>query len=572
MALIDGLFHKSSDPALPVFPSAQILLFSCLLLLAGGGRVRAQGYPSDQGRFTVSQIRGCAPLNVAILSEDIPPGNTNNPIYDFNYEGDRNNITFNEDQDYRDTTYALPGTYKILLILGDFDNSDSITIEVLEPRPPQFRVFTCINNSILVERTGNYYDRLQIDFGNGITIDMTDGPIIYPYANPGTYTLTVRGLFDNADSQFCAVGDTTITTINTLTTARLEAVTVASANTVRVDYQLPNPDVSYRLEVAEAGTDDFTLARYNLNDPAGLQISNPALRLTEQSYCFRIVAVNRCDEALNLASNTICSIALQGEAQDQQNQLTWQNPDFSAYQLLRDGEPVTTSTDREWVDTDVVCQQNYQYQVRAESTDGTSTSAPLTLTAISEVVSPAPDSVVVQPAGTQLEVAWRLTSGIESYYVYRFQDGQDTVLYDSVRVEDLIAGSPYADPNVAVGETYCYQLAYVDDCGNESARSEAVCAAIPTQGEVHFPNAFTPNGDGRNDVFTYTARLIDRVELRIYNRWGELLFQSTTPEEGWDGSYRGTMVPQGTYLYRADVTDQLGNQFIKQGRVALLRP
>ncbi len=367
------------------------------------------------------------------------------------------------------------------------------------------------------------------------------------------------------------MSDTTITTISTLTTARLEAVTVASANTVRVDYQLPNPEVSYRLEVAEAGTDDFTLARYNLNDPEGLQISNPALRFADQSYCFRIVAVNRCDEALNLTSNTICSIALQGEAQDQQNQLTWLNPDFSEYQVLRDGEALTTTSDREWVDTDVVCQQNYQYQVRAQNANGISTSAPLTINAISEVVSLAPDSVVLQPVGTQLQLTWRLPPGINSYYVYRFQNGQDTVLYDSVRVEGLTQ-SAYQDPNVAVGETYCYQLAYVDDCGNESARSEAVCGSIPTRGGVHFPNAFTPNGDGRNDVFVYTARLIERVELRIYNRWGELLFQTTTLEEGWDGSYRGAAAPQGTYLFRADVTDQLGNQFIEQGRFVLLNP
>ncbi|MGB3777418.1 MAG: gliding motility-associated C-terminal domain-containing protein [Tunicatimonas sp.] len=537
--------------------------------MAVGGKVCAQGYPSDQGRFTVSQIRGCAPLTVEVLSENPPPGNTSNSIYVFDYNSNDERTNLNPDQDYQDTTYAIAGTYKILQVLGSA--LDSITIEVLEPRPPQFRVYTCINNSILIERTGSYYDRLQIDLGDGITIETSASETVYPYAAPGTYPITVRGLFNNADSQFCAVSDTTITTISTLTTARLEAVTVASANTVRVDYQLPNPEVSYRLEVAEAGTDDFTLARYNLNDPEGLQISNPALRFAEQSYCFRIVAVNRCDEALNLTSNTICSIALQGEALDKQNQLTWLNPDFSEYEVLRDGEALTTTSDREWVDTDVVCQQNYQYQVRAQNANGISTSAPLTINAISEVVSLAPDSVVVQPVGTQLQLTWRLPAGITDYYVYRFQNGQDTVLYDSVRVEGLTQ-SAYQDPNVAVGETYCYQLAYVDDCGNESARSEAVCGSIPTRGGVHFPNAFTPNGDGRNDVFVYTARLIERVELRIYNRWGELLFQTTTLEEGWDGSYQGAAAPQGTYLFRADVTDQLGNQFIEQGRFVLLNP
>lgn len=564
MAIFSGLFHKSSDLALPV-PLTQILPFFCLLLLAVGGKVRAQGYPSEQGKFTVSQVRGCAPLNVAITDDP------ENSIYVFDYAGDINGtINLNKDQDYRDTTYTIPGIYKILRVISS--EYDSITIEVFEPRPPQFRVYTCINNSILIERTSDYYDRLQIDFGDGITVEMADGPIIYPYSTPGSYTLSVRGLFDDADSQFCAVGDTTITTINTLTTASLTGVTVESASTVRVNYQLPNPNVSYRLEVAEAGSDEFTLAQYNLDDAGERLVDDPALRLAEQSYCFRVVAVNRCDEALNLVSNTICSIALQGEAQDRQNQLTWQNPDFSEYQVLRNGEPLTTTTDRELLDTPVECQQNYQYQVRAENAAGTSTSAPLALTAFSEAISPAPDSVVVEPVGTQLQVAWRLIPGINSYYVYRSQEEQDTILYDSVRVEDIVAGSPYADPNVSVGETYCYQLAYVDDCGNESARSEVVCAAIPTRGEVHFPTAFTPNGDGRNDVFMYTARLIERVELRIYNRWGELLFQSDIMEGGWDGSYRGVPAPQGTYLFRADVVDQLGNRFVEQGRFVLLQP
>ncbi|MGB3849952.1 MAG: gliding motility-associated C-terminal domain-containing protein [Tunicatimonas sp.] len=550
-----------------VISSSRTAILILVLLLLSGHWSYGQ-YASEQGRFTVSQIRGCAPLTVEVLSENPPPGNTSNSIYVFDYNSNDERTNLNPDQDYQDTTYAIAGTYKILQVLGSA--IDSVTIEVLEPRPPQFRVYTCINNSVLIERTGDYYDRLRVDFGNGIAIDMADGPIVYPYGTPGTYTLTVRGLFDDADSQFCAVGDTTITTINALTTATLDAVTVEGASSVRVNYQLPNPDVSYRLEVAEAGSNDFTLAQYNLDDPQEILVDDPALRLAEQSYCFRVVAVNRCDEALNLLSNTICSIALQGEAQDRQNQLTWQNPDFSEYQVLRDGELFTTTPNRELLDADVVCQQLYEYRVRAENASGTSTSAPLTLTAISQEVSPAPDSVVVQPAGTLLQLTWRLPPGINNYYVYRSANQQDTVLYDSVRVEDLNAA--YQDPNVAVDETYCYQLTYVDGCGNESARSAPVCGTIPTRGEVHFPTAFTPNGDGRNDVFVYTGRLIDNIELRIYNRWGELLFQTTTLEEGWDGSYRGVPVPQGTYVFRADVTDQLGNQFVQEGRVVLLNP
>ena len=89
---------------------------------------------------------------------------------------------------------------------------------------------------------------------------------------------------------------------------------------------------------------------------------------------------------------------------------------------------------------------------------------------------------------------------------------------------------------------------------------------------THIPNAFTPNGDGNNEVFKPVLINYQNYELRIYNRWGELMFQTTDVNEGWDGTYNGSPVQQGVYLY--DITlitteDMTNRQF--KGVLHLLR-
>nr|WP_262918897.1 gliding motility-associated C-terminal domain-containing protein [Tunicatimonas sp. TK19036] len=144
------------------------------------------------------------------------------------------------------------------------------------------------------------------------------------------------------------------------------------------------------------------------------------------------------------------------------------------------------------------------------------------------------------------------------------------MLYDS-----LDANAPdlaYLDTNVEIDELYCYQISYLDACGNEAPLSEPVCQRVPAQAQLFFPTAFTPNGDGLNDVFLYKAALLESVTFEIFNRWGELLFHTDQRDVGWDGMYQGIPVQEGTYLYKITVNDQLGNEFTQQGKFVLLNP
>jgi gliding motility-associated-like protein len=84
-----------------------------------------------------------------------------------------------------------------------------------------------------------------------------------------------------------------------------------------------------------------------------------------------------------------------------------------------------------------------------------------------------------------------------------------------------------------------------------------------------FPNAFTPDGDGLNDIFEIKFLFIKDYNLKIYNRWGEILFEDKTNK--WNGYYSGKVVPDGVYVYVFTYTDYDGKFKQKFGRITVLK-
>lgn len=87
-----------------------------------------------------------------------------------------------------------------------------------------------------------------------------------------------------------------------------------------------------------------------------------------------------------------------------------------------------------------------------------------------------------------------------------------------------------------------------------------------------FPNAFTPNADGDNDIFRIIGRLIyyDDYLLNVYNRFGQLVFTSRDPAFGWNGMFNGIPADVGVYFYMAQVTSKGKHELVK-GDLTLLR-
>ncbi|MBA3901092.1 MAG: gliding motility-associated C-terminal domain-containing protein, partial [Bacteroidetes bacterium] len=85
------------------------------------------------------------------------------------------------------------------------------------------------------------------------------------------------------------------------------------------------------------------------------------------------------------------------------------------------------------------------------------------------------------------------------------------------------------------------------------------------------PNAFTPNGDGLNDVFLPELTGIREFEMRIYNRWGQQIFISNDHRKGWDGTINGKEAQTEVYTYKIALTNVFNDDYSFIGHVTLVR-
>lgn len=91
--------------------------------------------------------------------------------------------------------------------------------------------------------------------------------------------------------------------------------------------------------------------------------------------------------------------------------------------------------------------------------------------------------------------------------------------------------------------------------------------------KLDFPNAFSPNGDGMNDIYRAKTDYQSIVEFKavIYNRWGQKLYEWNNPAGGWDGTYKGNPVKQGVYYVQVTAKGADGRRFNIKKDVNLLR-
>jgi gliding motility-associated-like protein len=107
----------------------------------------------------------------------------------------------------------------------------------------------------------------------------------------------------------------------------------------------------------------------------------------------------------------------------------------------------------------------------------------------------------------------------------------------------------------------------------------AGCKTVDTQlvrvfvlPDIQVPTAFTPNGDGHNDGLDVFTIGIEKLNFfKIFNRWGQLLYESTDPRKKWDGTYHTAKQPPETYVWIAEGIDKRGNVINKRGQFILIR-
>jgi len=170
-------------------------------------------------------------------------------------------------------------------------------------------------------------------------------------------------------------------------------------------------------------------------------------------------------------------------------------------------------------------------------------------------------------------------SGVSTYHLQIIQnDGsfKDIVVLPSTDTTYMDAAS---HPDLDVPTCYrVYAVENIDINGNtDTSLSNIACPNLPAR--IFIPNAFSPNADSLNDVFIPVGISLitnsdvpgQKYDFRVYNRWGELIFETSDFRQGWDGKYEGTPVPIGVYIYSVDAQGFNGQRFYLNGNVTVLR-
>jgi gliding motility-associated-like protein len=174
-------------------------------------------------------------------------------------------------------------------------------------------------------------------------------------------------------------------------------------------------------------------------------------------------------------------------------------------------------------------------------------------------VGPPTAGFIFNPNPSQENTPTRFTSTASDdvvSWVWDFGDGDTSILRDPIH--------QYTTPGI---NTVCQIVRNAAGC------IDSVC--IPVEAIINvvndLPSAFTPNGDGVNDMFFVRGFGITKMTLRVYNRQGLMVFESRSQNLGWDGKYKGTPQPMDAYAWTLEVEYFTGEKFRKKGDVTLIR-
>jgi len=180
------------------------------------------------------------------------------------------------------------------------------------------------------------------------------------------------------------------------------------------------------------------------------------------------------------------------------------------------------------------------------------------------VTQPYPVTVSITPTDSLIV----LGATIELFSIINNPTGESINSYawtPSAGLSCLDCPNPYSSPYQNI--QYYLTVNYGKNCTTTATNTIEVQKA-----GVYIPNAFTPNGDGINDVFEVFGTTLYSVSMKIFNRWGEKIFDSEDNQWAtWDGTYKGVMQPPGVYVYYVTLVFLDGTTSTREGSVTLIR-
>jgi gliding motility-associated-like protein len=135
----------------------------------------------------------------------------------------------------------------------------------------------------------------------------------------------------------------------------------------------------------------------------------------------------------------------------------------------------------------------------------------------------------------------------------------------------LIVGSGYVVTSRPQSTTTYFVNISDGECTREDSVRVVVVDFVCGPPSIYVPNAFTPNKDGKNEKVFVRGVNLTRIDFKIYNRWGELVFETTNIDRGWDGTFREKEVDPAVFVYYLEAECVGGQTYIEKGNITVIR-
>lgn len=442
------------------------------------------------------------------------------------------------------TAQAITLTYSVTADIMGCSADDNVTITIA-PSPayqfPQDPVI-CVGNSITLNLNPNpittTYQWTSPDDPNFNSMEAA--PTVMP-STTTTYTMVATTECETVEDEITIVviEDATMTVSNDTIICENTSLTLSANGTAPGDYVW-----TWENETANGNEITITQAAGTVEYTVQYSYGNGCGTLTESVFVTANPFITLDNSALDVTEDLIIcdgeAIALTAEG-NANGTYTWTWADSVGVNTANGGmiSPTQAASDTvtyyvEFTDEEACIISNDSVQV---------------------ITSPIPDVELMADMILAVEGAPVTLTAISTFnnLTYEWSDGESSV--DSVIV------NPLDNPT-----TYMVTVTTEEGCSNTASIDINTEAA---EGEV--PNVFTPNNDDTNDFFNIvSAAPFEVTEFRVYNRWGQLVYNNETPSTGWDGTFKGNLAPSDVYVYYVIYTIN-GVEKEDRGDVTLVR-
>lgn len=407
----------------------------------------------------------------------------------------------------------------------------------------------CATFNVVLENFSTASDSYLWDFGNGVTSSVIFNPSI-TYSIPGVYTIrlyvtdSVCLLVDTAQITIIVTDSIQISLPATLELCSPTEITIAGNSFGTADYFIWSTNAQFTDTLNTNISDSILTIIPNGSTTYYFQAGNLGCSSTDS------ISVTFISSALELTAND--SICLGDQTLITATNL---NPSISfTYVWSPTNLLVTPSSSNQVL---VAPLETSYIFVTASASNGcvVEDSILISVSAIGEGLVNASASEILIPAGASTNLI-----GQPSGFSYQWSP---TVGVTNPSMQSTSA---------TVENTTIYTLSVSDGiCTKTDTVLVKVFTFVCGEPFIYIPNAFSPNGDKENDVLFVRGQLIEGMIFRVFDRWGEMVFESTDRNFGWDGTFRGKAMDPDVYDYYLKVTCIDGIESIIKGNVTLLK-